>query len=66
MRNVAINVQEAVVPHAGHWLMEDSPAYTVKLIRTFPESSAAASLQRHDFRSDVADPDQPSADAFVS
>src|SRR6201993_1762701 len=29
MRHVAVNVQEAVVPHSGHWLMEESPEYTV-------------------------------------
>ena len=34
-RNVATNVQEAVVPGAGHWLMEESPAYTVALIEKF-------------------------------
>lgn len=39
MRHVAINVQEAVVPRSGHWLMEESPAYTVKLIRDFLGSS---------------------------
>src|SRR6516225_12348317 len=40
MRHVAINVQEAVVPHSGHWLMEESPAYTVSLVRKFLDSSA--------------------------
>jgi len=35
MRNAATNVREAVVPGAGHWLMEESPAYTVKLIQDF-------------------------------
>lgn len=35
MRNAATNVQEAVVPGAGHWLMEESPAQTVALIRDF-------------------------------
>jgi pimeloyl-ACP methyl ester carboxylesterase len=35
MRRVATNVQEAVVPRSGHWLMEESPAYTVNLIRKF-------------------------------
>src|SRR5207247_5298331 len=35
MRNAATNVREAVVPNAGHWLMEESPAYTVALIRDF-------------------------------
>src|SRR5438270_9470066 len=32
MRNVAVNVREAVVPNSGHWLMEESPTYTVDLI----------------------------------
>jgi pimeloyl-ACP methyl ester carboxylesterase len=32
MRNVATDVREAVVPGAGHWLMEESPAATVALI----------------------------------
>jgi pimeloyl-ACP methyl ester carboxylesterase len=35
MRNVATNVQEAVVPGSGHWLMEERPEYTVHLMRTF-------------------------------
>jgi pimeloyl-ACP methyl ester carboxylesterase len=35
MRNVATNVREAVVPGAGHWLMEERPAYTVALIQDF-------------------------------
>jgi pimeloyl-ACP methyl ester carboxylesterase/quercetin dioxygenase-like cupin family protein len=43
MRNVAINVQEAVVPHSGHWLMEESPEYTVKLVQDFLDSQAPAS-----------------------
>ncbi|MBZ5675049.1 MAG: alpha/beta hydrolase [Acidobacteriia bacterium] len=47
MRNVAIDVREAVVPGAGHWLMEENPAYTVGLIRDFltertPSSAAHA------------------------
>ena len=42
MRHVAINVQEAVVPRSGHWLMEESPVYTVKLVRDFLDSPAAA------------------------
>lgn len=40
MRHVATNVQEAVVPGSGHWLMEESPAYTVSLIRKFIDSSS--------------------------
>jgi pimeloyl-ACP methyl ester carboxylesterase/uncharacterized RmlC-like cupin family protein len=42
MRHVAINVQEAVVPRSGHWLMEESPAYTVSLVRRFLDSPVAA------------------------
>src|SRR6516225_7131092 len=46
MRNVAVNVQEAVVPHSGHWLMEESPEYTVSLVRKFLDSPAPASPVR--------------------
>lgn len=56
MRNVATNVHEAVVMGSGHWLMEERPAYTVKLIRDFldtpqlpaptPASSAADSSEK--------------------
>lgn len=35
MRNVATDVTEAIVPAAGHWLMEENPAFTVALIRDF-------------------------------
>ena len=35
MRYAATDVQEAVVPHAGHWLMEENPAATIKLIKDF-------------------------------
>jgi pimeloyl-ACP methyl ester carboxylesterase len=35
MRNVAVNVREAVVPNSGHWLMEENPTYTVALIRDY-------------------------------
>jgi len=41
MRHVAVNVQEAVVPRSGHWLMEESPVYTVNLVRSFLDSPAA-------------------------
>jgi pimeloyl-ACP methyl ester carboxylesterase len=43
MRNVANDVREAVVPGAGHWLMEESPAVTIALIQDFltGQSSAA-------------------------
>jgi pimeloyl-ACP methyl ester carboxylesterase len=42
MRNVAVNVREAVVPNAGHWLMEESPTYTVNLIRDYLKDPTAA------------------------
>ena len=35
MRNAATNVEQAVVPGAGHWLMEESPKTTVDLIDNF-------------------------------
>lgn len=35
MRNVATDVREAVVPNSGHWLMEENPDFTIKLIATF-------------------------------
>src|SRR5206468_1888767 len=46
MRSVATDVREAVVPGAGHWLMEERPAATVALIEGFlmdqtPPGSAA-------------------------
>jgi pimeloyl-ACP methyl ester carboxylesterase len=42
MRNVAVNVREAVVPNSGHWLMEESPTYTVNLIRDYLNDATAA------------------------
>jgi pimeloyl-ACP methyl ester carboxylesterase len=47
MRNVAIDVREAVVPGAGHWLMEENPTVTVSLIRDFlkGQTSAAAPVR---------------------
>jgi len=38
MRHVASNVQEAVVKGSGHWLMDERPAETVALIRSFLEA----------------------------
>lgn len=35
MRNAATNVTELVVPGAGHWLMEEAPAVTVKAVSEF-------------------------------
>ena len=31
MRNAATTIQQVVVPNAGHWLLEDTPAATVQL-----------------------------------
>jgi pimeloyl-ACP methyl ester carboxylesterase len=45
MRHVATNVQEAVVKGSGHWLMEERPAETVALIRTFLEAGSQKSAQ---------------------
>lgn len=38
MRNAAANVTGAVVPGAGHWLMEESPDATVRLVSGFLEA----------------------------
>jgi pimeloyl-ACP methyl ester carboxylesterase len=35
MRNAATNVQEVVVPNAGHWLMEEAPAATIVAVQDF-------------------------------
>ncbi len=35
MRAAAANVREAVIPHAGRWLMEENPAATVAAITEF-------------------------------
>jgi pimeloyl-ACP methyl ester carboxylesterase len=40
-RAVAVNVREAVVPNSGHWLMEESPTYTVALIRDYLKDPTA-------------------------
>jgi pimeloyl-ACP methyl ester carboxylesterase len=38
MRNAATDVTGVVIPGAGHWLMEEEPAATVKAIRQFLDS----------------------------
>src|SRR5438270_7378222 len=48
MRDVATNVQEAVVAGAGHWLLEERPTYTVNLIRTFLDSPQVAATTSAD------------------
>jgi pimeloyl-ACP methyl ester carboxylesterase len=35
MRAAATNVQEAIVPNSGHWVMEENPAATLKLVEDF-------------------------------
>lgn len=35
MRFAADDVQEAVVPDSGHWIMEENPAATIELVRKF-------------------------------
>src|SRR5947208_3186617 len=45
MRNAATSVREAVVPRAGHWLMEESPAFTIALIQDFLKDRLAAAPQ---------------------
>jgi pimeloyl-ACP methyl ester carboxylesterase len=47
MRSVAANVREAVVPRSGHWLMEESPAFTVALIRDFLADRTPAAPSQH-------------------
>jgi pimeloyl-ACP methyl ester carboxylesterase/uncharacterized RmlC-like cupin family protein len=56
MRNAATNVREAVVPGSGHWLMEESPAFTVALIRDFLKNRLPA----------VAEPAQAAAGLRVT
>jgi len=38
---------EAVVPNSGHWLMEESPAYTVALIRDYLKDPTATTPAAH-------------------
>jgi pimeloyl-ACP methyl ester carboxylesterase len=35
MREGASNVTEGIVPDAGHWIMEENPSATVRLVRAF-------------------------------
>jgi pimeloyl-ACP methyl ester carboxylesterase len=35
MRAAATNVTEGIVPHSGHWIMEENPAATIRLITEF-------------------------------
>ena len=35
MRNAATNVQEVIVPNAGHWLMDEAPEPTITAVTSF-------------------------------
>jgi pimeloyl-ACP methyl ester carboxylesterase len=39
MRAAATNVTEGIVPDSGHWIMEENPAVTVRLVRAFLEKN---------------------------
>jgi pimeloyl-ACP methyl ester carboxylesterase len=39
MRVAANHVDEAIVPDAGHWIMEENPAATIKLVIDFLKQS---------------------------
>jgi pimeloyl-ACP methyl ester carboxylesterase len=39
MRFVANDVEEGVIPDAGHWIMEENPKATIALVRAFLEGS---------------------------
>ena len=43
MRAAAPNVQEAVVPNSGHWIMEENPTATVKIVCDFLRAPGIAS-----------------------
>lgn len=40
MRSAATNVSEGVIPGAGHWLMEEQPEATVKMVVHFLDAPA--------------------------
>jgi pimeloyl-ACP methyl ester carboxylesterase len=40
MRSAATNVSEGVIPGAGHWLMEEQPEATVKMVVNFLDAPA--------------------------
>jgi pimeloyl-ACP methyl ester carboxylesterase len=39
MRFAATDVHEAIIPASGHWIMEENPSATIKLVIDFLESS---------------------------
>jgi pimeloyl-ACP methyl ester carboxylesterase len=38
MQFAASNVREGIIPDSGHWIMEENPAATISMVRTFLES----------------------------
>jgi pimeloyl-ACP methyl ester carboxylesterase/uncharacterized RmlC-like cupin family protein len=50
MRHLATNVEGAVVKDSGHWLMEERPAETVAVIRTFLDASPEERFSPADFK----------------
>ncbi len=50
MRHVATNVESAVVKGSGHWLMEERPAETVALTRSFLDASPEERFSPADFQ----------------
>jgi len=44
MRHVASNVQQAVIPGSGHWLMEERPVEAVAVIRNFLDTTSPAGM----------------------
>jgi pimeloyl-ACP methyl ester carboxylesterase len=41
MKFAATNVQGGVVPDSGHWVMEENPTGTIKLVRAFLDAKPA-------------------------
>jgi pimeloyl-ACP methyl ester carboxylesterase/quercetin dioxygenase-like cupin family protein len=50
MRHVATNVQEAVIAGSGHWLMEERPAETVRLLRQFLDAAPEERIASSEFK----------------
>jgi pimeloyl-ACP methyl ester carboxylesterase len=46
MRAAATNVTEGIVPDSGHWIMEENPQATVKLVREFLGTLDAKAARR--------------------
>ena len=45
MHAAATNVTEAIVPNSGHWVMEENPTATIKLITDFLAITLKSALQ---------------------